>query len=489
MMMSPLKSEACNALGIHPMIAVGCPPSMTQDLATARTGAPPATSRRENPWPWIALLVLIQLAVTLPFVFLPGAGNDVDEIKLHYPAVVQIREHWPHLDLIKDCLSPIAPGYHYFLATCSLVTGPSLTAMRLITALVSLFVPISLFIWLRAYLPPRDAFVYALPLTLCCFFLKASCRVVTDNAALLLTLLSVMGIFLLPSRGWRGAVVGVTTSLAIFARQLTASLAAPALAQVVMERFDLFQEPAAGQEAAARSRWLDFLPGLIFRLLPFAVLGYLVHTWHGLVAPQWQKTSMTLSAAPLAYVLAVAGFLGSFFVLSLGPGVVTLRRITDRWVILAAVAGFLVAVISPTNWSASEGRWGGWVWLLVHHLPVPGNRSIIFMVLTPLGAALLCLAARLVWQGGRRKAAVLWVCSVLAWMSSYALGTNIYHHYYEPPLMIFFAVACALVLSRSQGAAFRWWPLLLLLGYDLALDGVEIYGNVILHLGLSDLQG
>ncbi len=34
------------------------------------------------------------------------------------------RAHWPALDLNRDALSAVSPGYAYVLATVSLVTGP-----------------------------------------------------------------------------------------------------------------------------------------------------------------------------------------------------------------------------------------------------------------------------------------------------------------------------------------------------------------------------
>jgi hypothetical protein len=253
----------------------------------------------------------------------------------------------------------------------------------------------------------------------------------------------------------------------------------PSLLQVVLEKYGVGAEPERS--------WREFLAGLAFRLLPLAVLGWLIHAWHGLVAPQWQTVSLTLSAAPVAYILAVAGFLGTFFVLSLGS-LVRSQAWRDPWVLTAACAGFAITLISPTAWSPGQGRWGGWMWGLVAHLPSVGQRSLFFMLVSPWGAALIVLLARLLWRQGQRREALLWSCSIGAWASSYIPGTNIYHHYFEAPLMIFFAVACALAARGTPGLRLAWWPIILLLGYDLTLCFIEIYGGILFHLRVSDLK-
>ena len=448
-------------------------PASPQAIASSpRSGGTPLV-------PWLAALVVLHLALVLPVISSTGAGNDYDETHYHYPGVLLIRQHWPRLDLVNDCLSPIAPGYHYFLATCSMITGPSLLAMRLVTALLSLFIPVLLFVWLSRYVPVRAAFVYTLPVALSCFFLKASCRVVTDNPSLLLTLLSLMGIFLLPAQGMPGIWVGVTTAFGVMTRQLGVSLVGPSFLQIVLEKYGIGESRGHA--------WRVFAPALAFRLLPILVLGYLVYAWHGLVAPQWRTVSFTLSAAPLAYILAVAGFLGTFFVLSLGREV-PMQKWRDPWVVTAGIFGLAASLISPTTWSSDHGRWGGWIWALVHHMPALEQRSFVFIAASPWGAALLALMARIMWWKGCRKEALLWSVSVMAWASSYAVGTNIYHHYFEAPLMVFFAVACAIVLSGKLPSRVTLWPIALLLAYDLALSLTEIYGGVFFHLSISDLK-
>jgi hypothetical protein len=355
--------------------------------------------------------------------------------------------------------------------------------MRLVTAAISTLIPLLLFFWLSRYLPSRLAFIYSLPVVLCCFFLKAACRVVTDNPANLLSLIALMGIFLLPARGWRGAIPGIATTLAIMTRQLSAYLMAPALLQVVIEKFGLFEGDDQPKRAPS---WFEFLPAIFFRLLPLVLFAIFLDVWHGLVPPAWQNTSAKLSMAPLAYILAVVGFLGSFFVLSLGR-LVEPRHWCRPWIAVAAIGGAVVSVVSPTTWAPNEGRWGGWIWFLVRHVPSIHQRSLVFMIMSPLGAALICLMARLLIDKKMWKVTLLWCSALGGWITSYAVATNIYHHYFEVPIMMFFAVACALVIRQSESFRFYWPPMALLLAYDVVLSFIEIYGGVFFHLKLSDL--
>jgi hypothetical protein len=195
---------------------------------------------------------------------------------------------------------------------------------------------------------------------------------------------------------------------------------------------------------------------------------------------------MTISTAAAAYLLSVAAFLGFFFILSVRRAVAF--RLNDPGVWISLAAGLAAAVASPTNYSPPEGRWGGWIWVIVNHLPTVHLRSPVFVLTAPLGALFLYLIGRAIWTGGMWRECLLWTAAVFSWVSSYLVSTNSYHHYFEPQLMIFYGAAAAMILAGSSGVKLCWWPLVALLGYDLALDVGQFWGGAILHHGLSDTK-
>ena len=429
---------------------------------------------------WICFCVIIALysALTLPVIDVPQAGNDFDEATYHYPAVLLIRSHWPSLDLIRDCLSPIAPGYHYFLASCSLVAGESLLEVRLVNLAVSLFVPIALYWGLTNWVAPRQALLTTLPLLVCAGFLKGAVRVVTDDASLLLMLLTILSLFLLPARGRLGSLAGFAATAAVFVRQLNIYLAVPIFLQALLSQFRVVRDlPDCGDRkspgfAADAISWGG-------RLLPLCLMGLLILRWHGLVPPAWRHVSVTLSAAPIDYALSVAGFLGAFFLFTLGK--LNLAAWRDPWVQVAAGAGFAASLVSPSSYAPEIGRWGGWIWLLVKLSPTLAGRSVIFMLLAPVGAAVVCFLGRMVWLSGQRNAALIWTGAVLAWMGTFCVATNIYHHYYEAPLLIFLAIHSGLILRRRSEISLQPIGLFALIAYESLVSFVEVYLRVFLH--------
>ena len=60
----------------------------------------------------IAALIAIFALLSLPLLFtFKKSVYSVDEYKWHVPAIKQIYDHWPALDVRNDSLSAIAPGY------------------------------------------------------------------------------------------------------------------------------------------------------------------------------------------------------------------------------------------------------------------------------------------------------------------------------------------------------------------------------------------
>ncbi len=409
------------------------------------------------------LAALAFALLCLPLLMSTGGGYTYDEESYHIPAIRQIRSHWPKLDVDRDSLSATAPGYHYFLATLSLVIGSGRLSLRLANwavGLVLLWV-----LWLRfdgksRWLP----WAAVLPLMTSNFFVKSASWVVTDNAALLGMTLVLVGALAMDDAipVWaQGGVAAATT----FVRQLYVWLAVPVALQFV--------------RGAGRSR----LWALTF-LMPLGVVVFLYLQWGGIVPKIWRDASIqgggvTNGFAAIAYILAVYLLLGvSFYVAGSREGAWTLD-LRSRWTAIGAAVGLLAAVASPTDFNYSAGRWGGYLWGVIEAVPAPLHRSLFLFVVSPLGGALLgAMAARLLRTQGQGRA-LTWIVSYCAWAVTFFPNRQVFQRYYEPATLIFLILWLAL---EAEGATplrlgRTTWLLAILAVVQLSITFIFAYGR------------
>lgn len=396
-------------------------------------------------WNSFATLALLFAIVCAPLVLSTRDTNyATDERNWHLPAVRQIRAHWPALDLRGDSLSATAPGYHYFLATTSLVTGTSRVALRATTWAVSL---ILLFLLWRLFPAERGtlAMVALLPLALSNFFVKSASWIVTDNPGLLGA--SVVLIALLFGRGQRAAwSAGIAAVAATFVRQLHVwTSASTAL--------------IAWRTWSERGRRLPELAIFIPVFLPILLLALLFWSWNGLVPPAWQTYQVSAglavgAGASFCYILAVVFLFGVWFWLAIGDeNLVSALRAGPS--LFGGTTGLLLALITPTNFAPSAGRWGGYLWNLAEYLPVVAHRSVVFIVLTPLGGALLVAFASQIARKIGRFEALAWLGSYAAWAATFLPNRFAYQRYFEPMTLVFLILWALLLLRKSPQSHWR----------------------------------
>ncbi len=422
---------------------------------------------------WAASFGFVAVVFALlcaPLLVSRQAGGYADDEDLYYvPAIQQIRAHWPALDLTRDALSALSPGYPYVLATVSFVTGVERIPLRLVTWILSL----GLLVLLWRQFPPTAATLGVaalLPLACSNFFVKSASWIVTDNPALL-CVTGVLAVTLLSHERRSGWVAGSLAGTATFLRQLHVWTVVPLALRA-------FSEARTGGHART---WMASL------LIPLAVLGLLVAHWHGLVPPAWQNAVAlqgSVPAAPLCYLISVFFILGIFYRCGLSsesPG----GDWRSPWVGFGAVLGLLIAAIGPTNYDRAAGRWGGYLWSASDSLPMLGHRSLMFLVLAPLGAALLAVMTRQLARQADATVAWLWLGSFLGWAATSVANRLAYHRYYEPTILIFlilWAVLLARGSSAPAGRRVRWLHVLALLqvGITLATAHYNTYGRAML---------
>jgi len=396
---------------------------------------------RPAPFLWVALLFAV---LCLPLVWSDRTSNYThDEDLFHLPAVRQIRAHWPALDLRRDSLAATAPGYHYWLATLSWITGTDRRPLRLATFAVSL----ALLGLLWGLFPREQAILGAaavLPLAGSNFFVKSASWIVTDNPALL-AMTAALALILLAARPGTTVWAGGLAAAAVFVRQMYAWLVAPILLRVWID--------CRSRRDGARWSWaLAALP-------PLGVVGLLALAWGGLVPSGWRGAHYPAGTNPVAslvYGLAVLGELGGFYYFALARA--NWRTDFGGWSArIGAGLGLALALAGPTYRSMPAGRWGGYLWDLAEHLPAPAGRSIVFLGLAPLGGAIAGLLFERLRAESGRGMAWLWLASYAAWLLSYVSNRLVFQRYFEPATLIFLIFWLLLVLRArpDQGSVWR----------------------------------
>jgi len=407
----------------------------------------------------VGLAVLFTL-LCLPLLLSNRESNYTwDETSYHLPAVRQIREHWPKLDVEKDSLSATAPGYHYFLASISLATGTGRPALRLVNLAVSFGVVVLLCRSWPAGCGPWPAFFSILPLAASNFVIKSASYVVTDNAALLFSTGTLLSLFLIPSkRGPRAA--SVLAAAGVFVRQISIWLVAPLAVRLLAEPRPVRRLPLV-------------LPACL-------TLAWLFLSWRGVVPPIWRDlthASQGLVPAAGAYLLAVLAILGPFYYLVASRP--TWRADAfNRWSIAGASVGIILAVAGPNTPDHDSGRWGGYLWELAARLPNLGDYSPVFLVLAPMGGVVLTMLARRLWTEVGPNAGAVWLISFLAWMSTTMTNRQVFHRYYEPTLLLL--LICWLLLlvrSRPAGSLLNIKPLAMLGVFQLLVTLVTAHAR------------
>jgi hypothetical protein len=413
--------------------------------------------RPPQPAPWQHFLSwsLGFLLLCAPLLFSKGKTNlSADEATYYLPAISQIRNHWPALDLTADSLSATAPGYPYVLAGISRLTGEHVLTLRMLNWLVSLLVLWAL--WRLLYQTGGQVMcLLLLPLVFDNFFVKSSGYVVTDNAALLGIVGSLICIFhrVDTCTNLRGSLAA---TLAVCVRQNNIWLAAPLginlLTQAYQER-----------------KWGVLLMGLV----PFIPLGIMYWVWGGLVPPIWRETHEVrnfINTMPIVYLGTIMSVIGMPFYLSFTNWPQWRRDVRSAWPWLAGFGGLVLAGCTNSLPDKASGHWGGYWWTIADRFPSIGHASLLFLLLAPVGAWLAGAMVQRLWHKAETRPSVLYILALLAWVLTLTSNRQVFQRYCEPTLIIFLIMWTVLITkqnNRYQPA--RMWPIWALSGVQLAL--------------------
>jgi hypothetical protein len=376
-----------------------------------------------------------------------------DHSQYHTLAIQKFAEQWPTPDLV-NYASATSPGWHLLLSLF-LKMGASFTLLRGVSTLAGVVLLLSATHTAARWVSPRTAACLMLPLAFSPFAVGGSAWITTDVPALACVALSLGaamgGMAVVSGRLTKDAssaprprwmwIAALWAALGVCVRQPVAWLAAPIAWRALRER-----------------RW----SALIAALVPVAVLGLFVAMWGGLMPPPYRYLhSKGANPAALPLMLALAGCWGLPLLLALlastcgdvAAGVAPPWSRIGRNAAIAAVASLLVAALIPTSMSVDDGRCFGPLWQLIERVPAPAHRSLVMLVLVPLGGASIAGLATLAFHRGAGALATMLLLALLMATAANMANSQAWQRYADLPLLLVLPWLAALATRGARASA------------------------------------
>lgn len=375
----------------------------------------------------------------------------------HLPAIQQFAKTWPALDPW-DYLSATTPAYHWLLAGVMKAAG-SLTPVLIASSLFAAgFYSLAAWLITRLAEPtdPSDArarsLVATLLPTLLCLPLLANNYLLVPGIALLPDVAGWLGVLAMLALALRSPSVPATLllgSLILLATILTRQVHVWIGGLLLLALW--LPTHAADRRGVEGSRVLRTLLGLVACVPAAVALLLFVRYWEGLVPPRFQGQyppravrDMLLSPAP-AFILAVAGALGVFFVGFWWQGLIRLWREQRPLLALAVLACAAIALLPPTTFDYLAGRRTG-LWNLAEKFPSLGGRtSLLILALAMLGGVTLASFSSLL----ERRTRLILLAALLGYAIVMTASAEVWQRYVEPFVLIILILMSAGTLARS----------------------------------------
>ncbi len=405
---------------------------------------------------WIAAVLLV---VSLLAILVGPTGNVTseawDQNEHHILVVRSFAEQWPAPDL-SNYTSATAPAWHLVLSLPAR-WGVGLAGLRAISACCG-----ALFVWLvarafaRAAESPSAAWL-ALPIACSPYTLSGSIWITTDIPTMA-CLVAALGAAL------HGRTTGRCWLAAAEAIRQTSLWMAPSLAYLAWNR----------EQTASRAR--RCFAALAAVAPAVFVLSALVWLWRGLVPPGYTAQHNS-GANPATFAFGLS--LIALWSAPLMSGAWRARGTVGGGAIAcAALAGLISATVVATNFDREAGRWGGSLWAVVAAGPVVAGRSLVLLVLAPIGAMSLLLLVRRAAEATDRQSAIAVGLAIVMMMVAQTANSQCWERYFDPPMLVLLpwlaaysvrgalggdrslVVAGAVVLACVQ-TVMAWWSVFL----------------------------
>lgn len=396
------------------------------------------------------IIALIFMAIVIPGIIYDRSNSfqAIDQNYYHLPQVEIFVKEPIDFGKLYPSKTATTPGYHLALSWVAKTfnhghADANAFLVRLVNALFGLGLLLS--VWWLIYLGGNSSIVNStyliLPFLFSYQFIGSSIWVMTDNASLLwvtLTLLLLILPISLNRDHWTLPLAGFFASLAVFYRQTYIWLIVPTLLRLLKSSTKQF------------NGWLYLLA-----LLPAClVLGYFLALWHGLLPPEFVSEhidkSHRINLTVLPFVTSLFAIFGLFYS---GYLVREVKKINPRElkkiIIISLIVGLSIAILFPSNYDKAAGRYGGWLWILVKSLPTVLDRSVLFLVLSPLGTVLISLWYKVTTLNKNSNDLLLFF-SMIAWTIVGTSSMRTYQRYYEPLILITLAFLASRQMQNSK---------------------------------------
>ena len=399
----------------------------------------------ERPWvPYAALTVpfLVAIAALRGLTVALPMFHGSDELVYHYPTILRFSRQLPFPDLAHYAAAQ-TPLFHLLLAYAGKVVGYELWRLRLIEALVSYLLGVAIFRLLRSRLgmDTLQALALSLLFVLSPYVYAASFRLMTDNLALLFSVVAIERLerFRETRRLGPYVVAAACCAAAVLTRQSTAFVFGVAA---------LYALAAGG--IPRRDRELA-VAGLVLAAAPLAALFL---TWHGLTPPGGNTSSCGLCASSSSVKgaglrlqtaeLALAA-IGAYGAVLFAPSV---RWREPRRAAIAALAAAVLLLISPATphiHSRPVVLTAGFLWNAAAHTPKLDGTPLLFWLLVALGGAVLY------WRYRVTERRFLMVVLLACFLVSTLVIRLSWQKYVDP-----YALLLLLASARPAELAVRW---------------------------------
>lgn len=455
-----------------------------------RTNPPNGPSRLSNPPWWPTLIVVgVFLLVAVPMIVTQhdrGRGR-FDQLNYHEPAVLRFAEQWPNPD-VSDYLSATTPGYHLVLAAVARYISESLVVLQLIGSLFTVGLLVVLTRWLSRRVGSVTATLLGLSVICSLYVFGPGVYLLPDNAGWLLVL-SVLLLGLRPRADlWLYAGGGTVLLLLVMTRQshlwaLGMLLAAGWLGSAFKPDSGGFGEiPALLTTPARRLGRITLV--LVFALPALGAMAWFYRVWGGgLTVPIYQEYMRGPNPATPAIILAQLGIIGAFHIGFWWRSALDLLRSRPAVFAVSIAVGLAILLIPATTFDRDAGRYSG-LWNLVNAVPdLAGHTNMGVLVLGIGGVIAVCG-----WLSGL-DARSRWVLlgALCGFAAAVSMPKNAWIRYHEPMLLMWSAIATALIITRigpgCGGKTGRWC---LVRAAGLAGLCVMLAGVTALKLGRSE---
>lgn len=417
---------------------------------------------------WILLpgaVMALQTAILILF------GNDAgawawDQTQYHWLAILKFESQFPAPDLV-NYTSATSPGWHLLLATL-VSLGAGLQTLRWVSALAGVVLLCAATHTAARWVSPRTAALALLPLACSPYAVGGSAWITTDVPALACIALSLgavtAGLAVHSSRvtreshvaPWWMWMAAVWAVLGVSIRQPVVWLVAPLTWRALREQ-----------------RWW----ALVAPLLPVGLLCLLVFMWGGLMPPAYRYLhSKGANPASLALFLSLAACWG----VPMAAALLWAERKEGRMAslrgpLVAAVGALAFVLAIPTSVSEPAGRCFGPLWQLVERVPAPGERSLVMLLLAPIGAASIAVLTSLAFRRGAGAIASLVLMALACAAAVNVANSQAWERYADLPLLLLLPWLAVLGVRNARAAQALGCAAIFVTVMQLAMAAINLW--------------